>query len=96
MTLEDYQSRIVKLFDHGDMSFHLAKLLEEAGELAGAVNKQASVSEIGDEVADVILSVLTIVGALRLETEYYLQYKLNRLEADPRYQDFIPPSKLDK
>ncbi len=42
MTLEDYQNRVKKLFGHGDMSYHLAKLLEESGELAKAVGRRCS------------------------------------------------------
>lgn len=96
MSLENHQKRIKKLFGHGDMSYHLAKLLEEAGELAQAVNKDASRGEIGNEIADVILSALAISAEYDFPIDYIVEGKLMEVEGNPKYQNFVPPKKLDK
>ncbi len=62
LSIEEQQDRIKKLFGHGNMSYHLAKLLEEAGELAKVVNKSARREEIADEIADVLIATLIFSG----------------------------------
>lgn len=91
MTLEEYQHRIKTLFCHGDMSFHLAKLLEEGGELAKAINKDASREEIADEVADVLIAALIFSAEHNFHAPTLLEDKLRKLESDPRYRGFQPP-----
>ena len=97
MSLEEQQNRIRKLFGHGDMSFHLAKLLEEAGELAKVVNKRADMrspmsrDEIADEVADVLIAALIFSAEYNFHAPTLIENKLKKLESDPYYQNFTPP-----
>lgn len=94
--IDRYAARMRHLFDHGDMSFHLAKLLEECGELAQAVNKDRHPRLVYDEVADVVLSAL-LIGAVYRE-EYpdlaaAIEEKLGALEDNPSYRNFNPPER---
>jgi len=99
--IDDYAARMRHLFDHGDMSFHLAKLLEESGELAQAVNKDRPRLTVYSEVADVVLSAL-LIGAVyresfRKDDDSYpdlddvIREKLQALENGIEYKDFQPP-----
>ena len=87
-------ARMYHLFDHGDMSYHLAKLLEESGELSSAVTKDKGNAEVEDEVADVVLSAL-LIGAAYCQNyrdlDCVIERKLKALEDDPRYQQVKPP-----
>lgn len=91
MTLEEYQHRIKLLFAHGDMSFHLAKLLEESGELAKAINKNVSRDEIADEIADVMIAALIFSAEYNFHMPTIIEAKLKALEDDPKYRNFTPP-----
>lgn len=94
--IDDYAARMQHLFDHGDMSYHLAKLLEECGELAQAVNKRRKPSDVYDEVADVVLSALLIGNVYRgdyPELDAIINTKLKSLESNPDYRNFDPPPK---
>lgn len=94
-------ARMRHLFDHGDMSFHLAKLLEQSGELAQAVNKDRPQSTIHNKVANVVLSAL-LIGAVYRESfrkdddgypdlDDVIQEQLKALENGIDYRDFQPP-----
>jgi len=101
--IDRYAARMRHLFDHGDMSFHLAKLLEETGELAQAVNKDRPRLVVYSEVADVVLSAL-LIGAVYRESfrnddnsypnlDDIIEEKLKHLENDSSYRDFQPPER---
>ena len=101
MSLEEQQKRIKKLFGHGDRSFHLAKLLEEAGELAKALNKWADMrspisrGEIADEIADVLITALIFSGEFNFDASTLIEHKLKKLESNPKYLNFLPPRYRD-
>lgn len=88
-----YAARIHYLFNHGDLSYHLAKLLEESGELSAAVTKGQGDKAICGEVADVVLSALVVGVAAcgHKDFDEIIEQKLSALENDPNYQNFKPP-----
>tara|TARA_R110002094_G_scaffold215984_2_gene186792 strand:- start:109 stop:399 length:291 start_codon:yes stop_codon:yes gene_type:complete len=88
-----YAARIHRLFNHGNLSYHLAKLLEESGELSAAVTKSQGEEAVCDEVADVVLSALVIGVAScgHKDFDEIIERKLSALENDPNYQNFKPP-----
>ena len=87
--------RMRRLFSHGDMSYHLAKLLEESGELSAAVTKDQGNEAVCDEVADVVLSALLIGSAYCRnypDFDLVIERKLKALEDTPFYQQIKPPT----
>lgn len=93
--IDRYANRMRRVFRHGDMSYHLAKLLEEAGELSAAVTKDKGNDSVADEVADVVLSAL-LIGAAYAKDSYpdwdaAIDRKLRALEGSEFYQNVRPP-----
>lgn len=92
--IDRYAHRMCMLFNHGDMSYHLAKLLEESGELSAAVTKDQGSKAVQDEVADVVLSALLIGAAYCKDYpdfDLVIERKLKALETSEFYQNVKPP-----
>tara|TARA_S200002703_G_scaffold153655_1_gene155447 strand:+ start:690 stop:995 length:306 start_codon:yes stop_codon:yes gene_type:complete len=95
--IQSMQKRMFALFGHGNISFHLAKLLEENGEMAQAIIKERPRAVIADEVADVVMSALLIAEELGIDdVGSRIRDKLAYMEQNKKYLNFKIPDSLDK